>query len=100
MLRLSKKGRSSNTKRSAVGIPTATTASMEPGTSFNNWKNGRKYHSGRGTYVVSLGSAGSSSPAPEKYASSASTTMTMAEVTRSFAMMSGQKRTTAFLERL
>ncbi len=95
MLRLSKNGSVSNTITSAVGTPTATRLSIEPGTSFKSWYSGRKYHSGRGTYAVSVGSAGGSSGAPSASASSTIAATTASDTMASFPMISGQKRTPA-----
>src|SRR5665213_3261485 len=98
MLRRSKNGSSNKTSTSSVGTPIATKLSIEPGTNFKSWKNGRKYHSGRGTYAESVGSAGASSPAPKKRPRITSSRITAVATIMSFAIMSGQNRTPLALD--
>jgi hypothetical protein len=58
---------------------------------LRNWNRGRKYHSGRGTYVEFEGSAGNSSPAGFTEAKPRMRATTTSDTIASLATMSGQK---------
>jgi len=62
----SRNGSKARTRIASVGMITTPTTSRFPGKYFKSWNRNRKYHSGRGVYVVSAGLARASSGAPTK----------------------------------
>ena len=56
---LSVNGSNSNIKKPPAVTTKVATASSRPGKYINSWYKNTKYHSGFGTYKLSVGSAGS-----------------------------------------